>query len=343
MIPVVASSALNCITGLAAGLGIWTAATALYLLIPVLIWLLPVLGRDLRRWAALVGGFVVGLLPLLGSLLAHPVLPLPQHPAESSSVLERVGHLFGPVLRQYVGVTYSHTEGGLPVPVQVLVVVGLVATYLVALVRRRGLVDFLRGRVDRRRPGDLLLAVPPVIAVLYVASNATWYTGTPRYLVGMFPLLAIGLAALVPARPWPVPAAVVAAAAVLSLAFFPTIQTRGTSAHYATLRQVATQLAAYGEDRVWAGYWTATPLQYAAGDRITVATAVGVRRFPDAQAAVERAPRFVYVGSDLDGTAAAFRAALDRRHVPYRARRIAFVTVFDRLPPTANPASLGLT
>ena len=139
------------------------------------------------------------------------------------------------------------------------------------------------------------------------------------------------------------PAAVVAAAAVLSLAFFPTIQTRGTSAHYATLRQVATQLAADGEDRVWAGYWTATPLQYAAGDRITVATAVGVRRFPEAQAAVERAPRFVYVGSDLDGTAAAFRAALDRRHVPYRARRIAFVTVFDRLPPTANPASLGLT
>jgi hypothetical protein len=68
-----------------------------------------------------------------------------------------------------------------------------------------------------------------------------------------------------------------------------------------------------------------------------------VHRFPDAQAAVERAPRFVYVGSDLDGTAAAFRAALDRRHVPYRARRIAFVTVFDRLPPTASPASLGLT
>jgi hypothetical protein len=181
-----------------------------------------------------------------------------------------------------------------------------------------------------------------VVAVLYAASNATWYTGTPRYLVGLFPLLAIGLAALVPVRPWPVPAAVVAAAAVLSVAFFPTIQARDTSARYATLRQVAAQLAADGEDRVWAGYWTATPLQYAAGDRITVATAVGVRRFPHAQAAVERAPRFVYVGSDLDGTAAVFRTALDRRHVPYRARRFAFLTVFDRLPPTADPRSLGL-
>ena len=68
-----------------------------------------------------------------------------------------------------------------------------------------------------------------------------------------------------------------------------------------------------------------------------MATAGGVRRFPDAQAAVERAPRFVYVGSDLDGTAAAFRTALDRRHVPYRARTFAFLTVFDQLPPTAGP------
>ena len=220
--------------------------------------------------------------------------------------------------------------------------VAVTAAYLVAVVRRRGLVDFLRGRVDRRRPGDLLLAVPPVVAVLYAASDATWYTGTPRYLVSTFPLLAIGLAALVPARPWPVPAAVVAAVAALSLAFFPTIQNRGTTGQYATLRQVATQLAADGEDRVWAGYWTATPLQYAAGDRITVATATGVHRFPEAQAAVERAPTPVYVGSDHDGTAAVFRAALDRRHVPYRARRTAFLTVFDQLTPTATPASLGL-
>ena len=298
-------------TGLAAGLGTWTAATALYLLVPVLVWLLPVLGRDLRRWAALAAGFLLGVLPLLGSLIVHPALPVPENPAESSTVLDRLGHLFGPVLRQYVGVTYSHTEGGLWVPLQVLVVVGLVAAYLVAVVRRRGLVDFLRGRVDRRRPADLLLAVPPVVALLYVASNATWYTGTPRYLVSTFPLLAIGLAALVPIRPWPVPAAVVAAAAALSLAFFPTIHTRDTSAQYAALRQVAAQLAADGEDRVWAGYWTATPLQYAAGDRLTVATAGGIRRFPDAQAAVERAPRFVYVGSDLDG---------HRRLLPHRAR-----------------------
>ena len=36
-------------TGLAAGLGVWTAATALYLLIPVLVWLLPVLRQGQHR------------------------------------------------------------------------------------------------------------------------------------------------------------------------------------------------------------------------------------------------------------------------------------------------------
>jgi 4-amino-4-deoxy-L-arabinose transferase-like glycosyltransferase len=329
-------------TGLAAGLGMWTAVTAAYVLVPVFGWLLPLLGRDLRRWAAVAGGFVLGALPLLGSLVVHRVPPVPQHPAEASSVSERLGNLVGPVLRQYVGVTYSHNDGGLWLPVQVLIVAGLAVAYLVAVVRRRGLVDLLRGRVDRRRPGDLLLAVPPVVAVLYAASDATWYTGTPRYLDGTFPLLAIGLAALVPVRPWPVPAAAVAAYAALAFGFFPTIQPGDTDGRDAVLRQVSAQLAADGETRVWAGYWTATPLQYAAGDRITVATAVGVRRFPDAQAAVERTPTPVYVGSDHDGTAAVFRAALDRAHVPYRARRIAFVTVFDRLPASATPTSLGL-
>ena len=45
---------------------------------------------------------------------------------------------------------------------------------------------------------DLLLAVPPVVVVLYVASDSTWYTGTPRYLLVTYPVLCVGLAALAP-------------------------------------------------------------------------------------------------------------------------------------------------
>ncbi len=225
-----------------------------------------------------------------------------ENPAESSTVLDRLGHLFGPVLRQYVGVTYSHTEGGLWVPLQVLVVAGLVAAYLVAVVRRRwaGRLPARAGRPAGARPTccspsrrwwrcSTRPRTPPgtpAPRATWSARSRCWRSGWPRWC-----------------RPGRGrcrrPA--VAAAAALSLAFFPTIQSRDTSARYATLRQVAAQLAADGEDRVWAGYWTATPLQYAAGDRLTVATAGGVRRFPAAQAAVERAPRFVYVGSDRTG------------------------------------------
>jgi hypothetical protein len=139
-----------------------------------------------------------------------------------------------------------------------------------------------------------------------------------------------------------VPALVVAAYAALSFAFFPSIDQGNTRDRDAVLRQLSTQLAAEGQTRVYAGYWTAMPLQYAAGDRLAVATARGVQRFPDEQAAVERARTPVYVGSDHDGTTAAFQAALERNHVPYRARRFAFVTIFDRLPGTADPHRLGL-
>ncbi|HST67026.1 MAG TPA: glycosyltransferase family 39 protein [Mycobacteriales bacterium] len=328
-------------TGLCAGLGMWTAATALYVLIPVFLWLVPVLGRDARRWGLTAAGFVLGALPMLVDLAVHRTLPLPPDPAQPTTVPERVGNLFGPILRQYVGVTYAHDEGGLWLPVQLAVVAGLVVAYLVALVRRRGLADLLRGRVAARRPGDLLLAVPPVVLVLWAASDATWYTGTPRYLVGTFPLLAIGLAALVPTRPPVVPVVAVVACAALAFGFFPTIRSSHTREGDAVLRQVTTVLVAEHHTDVYAGYWTAMPLQYVAGDRLVVATAIGVRRFPDAQDAVERAPEPVWVGSDHDGTTAVIRAALDRSGLPYRARRFAFLTVFDQLPASADPDALG--
>jgi 4-amino-4-deoxy-L-arabinose transferase-like glycosyltransferase len=330
-------------TGLCAGLGLWTAATALYVLIPVFLWLVPVAGRDARRWGPAAAGAVLGALPMLGSLAVHRTLPLPPDPAEPTGVLDRLGNLFGPILRQYVGVTYAHAEGGLWLPVQVAVVAGLVAAYLVALVRRRGgLLDLVRGRMGRRRPGDLLLAVPPVVLVLWAASDTTWYTGTPRYLVGTFPLLAIGLAALVPTHRPVVPVVAVLACAALSAGFFPTIRASHTRDGDEVLRQVTAVLVAERHTDVYAGYWTATPLQYIAGDRLVVATAIGVRRFPAAQAEVERAAAPVWVGSDHDGTTAVIRAALDRGGVPYRVRRFGFLTVFDQLPATADPAALGL-
>jgi hypothetical protein len=180
-----------------------------------------------------------------------------------------------------------------------------------------------------------------VVLLLWAASDATWYKDTPRYLVSTFPLLAIGLAALVPARTRVLPGVAVVACAALSFGFFPRIADSHTRRDEAVLRQVTTVLEAEHQTDVYAGYWTATPLQYVAGDRLVVATAIGVRRFPDAQAEVERSPSPVWVGSDHDGTTAVIRSALDRSGLPYRARRISFLVVFDQLPATADPEALG--
>ncbi len=334
-------------TGLAAGLAVWTSPTALYVLVPAAVWLLPVLGRDARRWAAAVGGAVAGALPLLGWLLRHRTLPIPPEPAEASSVPQRFGNLVEPVLREYVGVAYPHGEGGLWLPLQVAVLVALTGAYAVAVARRAGLRDFWRLRVAGRRPADLLLAVPPVVVVLYVASDSTWYTGTPRYLLVTYPVLCVGLAALAPLtrRAGRVATALaVAAAAVLSFGFFrdQALHQPSTRNRDAVLRQLTDHLVAAGETRVWAGYWTAMPLQYLAGDRLVVGVFAGVPRFPAAQAEVVAGPAPAYVGSDHDGTGERIRAALTDRGIAFRSTRVGLYTVYDRLSAPVRPADLGL-
>lgn len=318
-------------TGLVAGLGVWTSPSALYVLVPAVLWLLPELGRDLGRWGRLAAGTAIGAAPLLGWLAIHRTLPIPPDPAEDSTIPGRLANLAEPVAREYVGVAYSYGEGGPWLPLQVLAVLTLAGAYGLAVVRR------LRSG-GGRRPVDLLLAVPPVVVALYAASTSTWYIGTPRYLLVTYPLLAIGVAALLRRL---VPAvAVVAVSAVLTAGFFawlpggPTTQDRQR-----VLVRVADVLAAEGQTRVYADYWTATPLQFAAGDRLVVATVGGVRRFPRAQAEVDAAGHPVFVGSGLDGSTARIRAALDQRRIPYRARDFDYVTVFDRLP---GPVDLGL-
>jgi hypothetical protein len=334
-------------TGLCAGLAAWTSLTSLFVLVPAAGWLLPVLGRDARRWSAAVGGFLVGAAPPLVWLVRHRTLPVPPEPAEASSVVDRLGNLAEPVLREYVGVAYAHGEGGLWRPVQVGIVVLLAAAYAVALVRRAGLRDFLLLRVSRRRPGDLLLAVPPVVVGFYAVSDSTWYTGTPRYLLVTYPLLAVGLAALVPLG-GPAQRAgtalVVVLSAVLSFGFFAgqAATQPSTRNRDAVFRQVTDRLLAEQETRVWAGYWTAMPLQYVAGDRLVVAVCSGVARFPEAQAAVAAAAAPVYVGNDHDGTGDRIRTALVARHVAFRSTHVGFVTIYDQLSVPASPADLGL-
>jgi hypothetical protein len=337
--------------GFIAGLALWTDVATVYVLVPVAVWIVPAVRHSLRNLGALVGGFVIGALPLLGWFAVHHRLPVPPAPVQNSTIWQRLANLFGPVLREFIGVTYAHADGGLPLALQVILLVALLALYLFALwQRRRGLRRLVTGRMDGRAPADLLLAVPVVVVVAYAASNSTWYTGTPRYLMIVYPLFAIGLARLIPRleRRAVVAAGVALAlvSAALSWGFFrnlgPTATNPALAQRDAVMRQVAARLEAQNERYVYADYWTAMPLQYIAGDRLDVAVCLGSKRFPDVQAAVAAQPSPVYVSSPLDGTDDPIGTALRSHHITFRQTQIGFVTIYDHIPVGLRPQDIGL-
>jgi hypothetical protein len=297
---------------------------------------------------ALFVGVLIGALPLIAALIANPRLPIPPAAVERSTVASRLGNLFDPVAREFIGVTYAHAQGGLPTPVQIVALAGFMVAYLIAVWRRRrGLLDLVRLRQQRRAPADLLLIVPVIVVVAYATSDSTWYTGTPRYLFVIYPLFAIAVAAIVPR----VSAAKVAAGgtvivvlmALSSGGFFHGLVTEPSTADRdRVLRQVAEHLSAEHEQFVYAGYWTAMPLQYVAGDKLDVAVCVGSKRFAATQTAVASQSVSVYLSTPLDGASDPIGTALRSHHVEFRETQIGFVTIYDHLPENVRPHDLGL-
>ncbi len=336
---------------LCAGLGFWNSLTSAYLVLPAVLWALPYLVREVGTLGAAVFGALLGAAPALRYMLHSHQLPVPGPGPFSPSLAQRLYNLTDPLLREFLGITYAHTSGGLPTVLQYLVLALLAVGYAVCLWRRRrGLVHLVALRRDRREPVDLLLVAPVLVAVLYMSSSQAWYTGSPRYLVAAYPLLALGLAAVLPARRprWSlvVYPLVLALSAVLCLGFFRYPITPPLRERDAVLSRVVDTLVRMGETRVYADYFTAMPLQYLAGDRLEVAVCHGAARFPATQARVAREPHPVYLGSPLAGSgllsdpAGGIRTALTNAHVSFRTTTVGFVEIYDQLAP-AVPASVA--
>ncbi|HEY2672245.1 MAG TPA: glycosyltransferase family 39 protein [Rugosimonospora sp.] len=340
--------------GLCAGLGFWNSLTSVYLVLPALVWAMPYL----RRLATVCGatlGVVAGAAPALIVALRSGELPVPTAPDRQVGLGHRVANLADPLLRQFLGIAYAHGDGGLPRPVQYLIVVGVAAAYLGCLWRRRlglaallGLAAPLGLRRGGREPVDLLLVAPVLVAVLYVATSMAWYTGTPRYLFTAYPLLALSVAALLPYRR-PVAshvayAVVLSLSAVLCLGFFRTAPHPSLTERDAVLRGVVARLVSEHETRVYADYSTGMALQYLAGDRLDVAVCYGATRFAHQRARVRAAPDPVYVDSPLAGSGLlddppdTIGTALLANHATFRTTRVGFVTIYDRVTPAGPPA-----
>ena len=336
------------LTGLCCGLAAWTTVASIYFLVPIVFWIIPSLRGSWSRIGSFVFGAVVGGLPLMGWFVIHRHLPIPPKAVEGSSVSQRLANLFGPVLRQYVGVAYAHADGGLPFAFQVAVIAALLGALGLALwLRRRGLVALVSLRTAGRLPGDLMLAVPFVVVVAYAASDTTWYTGTPRYLMITYPLFAIGTAALLPRLRVTQVAAygamIAVAMALVSWGSFRGLVTSpSTAERERVMSQVTDYLDSQHETYVYGDYWTAIPLQYVAGARLDVAVCVGSKRFPQTQAAVAAHTSPVYISSILDGSSDPIRTALNTYGIKYRETTIGFVIVYDQIPGNVQPATIGL-
>jgi hypothetical protein len=334
--------------GLCCGLALWTSITTIYLVLPAIVWVAPVALRQLRLSVSTLAALLLGSAPLWVSTVINHTYPVPQSPTNPIGVLQRLGNLFGPIAREYLGLTYAHARGGLAYWLQILIEVCLIGLFLRACWRHRsGILRVLTLRGEGREPINMLFLIPVVVIVSYASSASTWYVGQPRYVMATYPAFFIAIAYLCPTQfskaARVAACAVLAGCVALSLGYFvtatasPTLQQRD-----ATLSRVVSVLVADHEQDVYAGYWTAMPLQYLATDRLQVAVCIGAIRFPSIQHAVATHGPPVYVGSSLDGSDGVITRALTSHHLRFRARTIGFVTIYDDLSQGATPRRIGL-
>jgi len=340
--------------GLCCGLAVWESLLPFYVLIPALLWALGSARGALRRllpWG--LAGALVGAAPALAYQVPHGfshMLGLPEPP---TSYLERLGRLFDPVLGEFLGVRRVGT--GAPIVSATfanLVVGAALAALAVALWRRRrGLLALVTLRREGRAPIDLVLAALALTPPLYAASGYSWYTGEPRYLFSVFPLLAVGLAVLVPRRR---PAAVALAPALVcaTCALFIAqahaviaaggggVSVDGRRVRTEDLPAVARALAHRGVRAVYADYWLAYPLQFVAGPALAVAPFT-TNRFPDLSARVAAA-RDPALATPVGPGSRQVESALIRHHTRFRRMDVRSVAVFYDLAPRRTAASLGL-
>lgn len=339
--------------GFTAGLIGWLGLSGVELLIPAAFLAAPTFRRSWRPWVFAVLGGSIGLLPLIAWSVRNHTFALLNAgpPVEPSTPGQRLRNLFGPVLREFVGVAYTKGAPGWPLTLQYLLVGALAITYLVAVIRRRRtILAMLALKTEGRSPFDALLLAVPVLVIIYAASKWAWVSTEPRYLFAFSPVLVWCLAAALPHRPRPARTIAVLAGAVvfsvtsvsmLNRPYVPLVHGQ------ADLQAMSGYLRAHDELHGYADYWTAMPLLYAAGGSVDVAPlSTGRNKFPQVTASVEAAPNFFYAAANPTSTARFGGAWLEKQlrdhHVTYHKTTFGRVEVLDQLSPRLKPWELGI-
>ena len=340
--------------GLCAGLAIWENYLSAYLLIPAAIWML---GSARGAYARLlpwgIGGLIVGLLPVIAFRFTHGLNP-PSGTGTPppTSFAERMDLLFSPVLGQFLGVRSGAPLLDQLVPAALVSLLALGTLGAAFWVRRWGLWDLVTLREGRRRPVDVVVLTFLIAPFIYAASTYTWFAGEPRYLFGLYPFLAVGIAAGVFAfrgRPRLILAILVPAlSGIILIGTVRSVYLRGgefTSAdggliYTEDLPAVAQALEERGVTGAYADYWVANPLQFFGEDRIAVASTT-INHFPAVVAEVNDTsdPAVVSVtGPGADG----MRANLQSSGRGFKEDEVGRFTIFWGINPPWRPATITL-
>ena len=335
--------------GVCAGLAIWENYLCAYLLLPAAVWML---GSARGAYARLlpwgIGGFIIGLLPVIAFRLTHGLNP-PSGTGEppGTSFAQRMDLLFSPVLGQFLGVRSGAPLLDQLVPAALVSMIALGTLGAAFWVRRWGLWDLVTLREGRRQPVDLVILAFLIAPFLYAASTYTWFAGEPRYLFTLYPFLAIGIAAAVFAfrgRPRLVLAILIPlVSGVLLIGSIRSVYLRGGEftnsdgglIYTEDLPDVVKALEDRGADSAYADYWVANPLQFFGEGRLSVAS-TGINHFPDVLEAVnrDRDPAIVSVtGPGAD----AMRKGLTDSGRRFKDAQVGRFTIFWDISPTWRP------
>lgn len=342
--------------GLMAGLVVWELWLGFYIVVPALVWGLASVRRDPLLLVFGAAGALIGAAPFLAQrAVSGWDQPWGYETNPPTTLAQRADGLLDPVAGMFLGA--ARVGQGEPVISWVLpavvttIAIGALAAAL--WTRRRGLLALVTLREEGRRPIDAVLAAFVVAPAMYVASEATWYTGEPRYLYTLYPMLAVAVAAGVIAQGprWRLPAA---AACVAGLAVLTAVSARdalradpitytivgGTPIRMDRLDETADGLEALGVDTVYADYWLAYPLGYLSQGDVAVSP-FSNSRFPDLDAEVrsDTTPAFAApVGPAADQV----RGALTAEGITFTEDEIGSVVVFHGLSERVTPPELGL-
>ncbi len=340
--------------GVATGAAIWENYTAVYLLIPALIWALgSARGNLLRLIPAGIAGLIIGALPAIGFRVVNgPFPPSGSGTPPALQFWERAELLLNPVLADFLGVRAGGAAIARWAPPAIVAMVALMILGAAAWTRRMGLWDMLTLRMTRRRPVDVVILAFLITPPIYAFAKFTWYAGEPRYLFTLYPLLAIGLAAGVFAltgRARMVMAIVLVAASALVLgrtmqqllpAGLATASVSGQLVPSEDAPTLAADLKAKGVRSVFADYWVAYPLQFAGGDAFVV-TPNGSSHFPAYDARSYADPDAVIV-APTGAMADATRAQLQATGRRFQTATVARYTIFSRIaPPLRTPQDVA--